>query len=126
MPEKITFAYQNTAAGVTRAILGLDRGWVSSPGDKHTKCVIVIEPQPAYSIRDRGNAPHLKSGCMAATYTFLKSLTECLAKRGRPCMSLEITLLDPFIKYSLIHSVFIFNEYYANFYELLAVITLKK
>ena len=49
-----------------------------------------MEPQPAYSIRDRGNVPHKKSRCMAAIFTFLKSLFESLAKRGRPCMSPEL------------------------------------
>ncbi|WP_218120364.1 hypothetical protein, partial [Nitrosomonas sp. Nm132] len=28
-----------------------------------------------------------KSGCMAAIFTFSKSLTESLAKSGRPCMA---------------------------------------
>jgi hypothetical protein len=34
----------------------------------------MIELQPAYSIRDRSNMPHIKSGCMAAIFTCSKSI----------------------------------------------------
>ena len=43
---------------------------------------IVIRSCSAYSIRDRSNALHIKSGCMAAIFTFLKSPNESLAKVG--------------------------------------------
>ncbi|MGA8863842.1 MAG: hypothetical protein WB444_08545, partial [Gallionella sp.] len=41
------------------------------------------------SIRDRSNMLHIKSGCMAAIFTFSKSLIESLAKVGVHVWALE-------------------------------------
>jgi len=42
----------------------------------------MIRGYSAYSIRDRSDALQIKSGCMAAIFTDLKSLNESLANVG--------------------------------------------